>query len=291
MIIYTTRTTELKEMVQAVNESDEFGSKLKAVEENREKYKIHLRDSADEMRDMGQGVFCGEDIPEKVPVGMYTGSLAYSKEKRVLRAYSLQTEFYDDDGRQFVVITGNTGRKGIHRASRIQFYNHTCPVPEGQAGGPNCFIQHVPVYYGRNETIGLLVAITKRPIKAGEQLTYDYGGNILSTKEECMKLIAKLAGEGSKAAYYQPCICSNGRCSSGKGFVKMSKPIKKPGRAAGAGASSASPDTSIDKLSLSEDSSVEFVRESPVPLGERLQPDSPDSVVMVYDGSAIVIPD
>jgi uncharacterized protein len=94
----------------------------------------------------GRGVFACEDIPKGACIEEYIGKEVPEKEREKDRGKYL---FWTSDER---MINGNIPE------NRARFINHSCR-PNCRAEGPN----------------GRVFIITRRRIKAGEEITYHYG--------------------------------------------------------------------------------------------------------------------
>ncbi len=92
----------------------------------------------------GRGMFAGQDIPRGSCVIEYIGR-------------ELSEEEQDKDGKYFFWTSSKTMIDGNIPANKARFINHSC--------APNCEVEL------KNRRI---YVFTKRTIKAGEELNYDY---------------------------------------------------------------------------------------------------------------------
>jgi len=94
----------------------------------------------------GKGLYADEDIPKGVCIIEYTGKLI-SEEKAI-----------EDGGKYYFEVGRNKTIDGNIPSNTARYINHSC-VPNCEAIGPN----------------GKIFIFSRKKIKAGAELTYDYG--------------------------------------------------------------------------------------------------------------------
>jgi SET domain-containing protein len=94
----------------------------------------------------GKGVFASEEIPRGARIIEYIGRSVSEEETK------------HDNGKYFFWASKTKMIDGNIRANRARYINHSCR-PNCRAEGPN----------------GRIFIVARRRIKAGEELTYDYG--------------------------------------------------------------------------------------------------------------------
>ena len=200
------------------------------IEPEAEKYLALVKRNCDlydirvEMLEIKEvGIKCFRDIPKDAVLAIYTGAVQLANGRNVLDRHSLEFEITDRDADYHLIIKGNTGKRGLDKRYRGQYYNHQCK-------NFNCYVEHHEILTDkREETMGLFLLRAKDDIKAPAELNYNYGGTALRTEAQAKALIAELAAKNVEAIY-EKCICDDGKCTSGKGFVKIIKK-KKPRKA------------------------------------------------------------
>jgi uncharacterized protein len=146
----------------------------------------------------GLGVFACEDIPKHVCVEEYTGKLVR------------EDKLKDTRGKYLFAIGKNLMIDGNVRTNRARYINHSC-APNCEATGPR----------------GKVFILTLRRIKAGEELTYNYGKEYfdLILKQigcKCLKCTKKKAAKRrAKAAVAKE--RPNGRATGRAKTAKTSK--------------------------------------------------------------------
>ena len=137
----------------------------------------------------GKGVFACEDIPKDACIVEYTGRVVSAKEKE------------NDRGRYNFWVSATKMVNGNVRSNRARYINHSCR-PNCTAEGPR----------------GRVFILARRRIKAGEELTYNYGKEYFD-------------------AFIKPKGCRCAKCDDGlAGRVKRTRrvsprrPAKKAGR-------------------------------------------------------------
>jgi SET domain-containing protein len=93
----------------------------------------------------GLGLFAGEDIPKGACIIEYTGRMISEKEE-----YTIRSQYLFDVGKRTI--------DGSVRSNTARYINHSC--------APNC---EAELYRGR------VFIMARRRIRAGEELSYDYG--------------------------------------------------------------------------------------------------------------------
>jgi len=108
----------------------------------------------------GNGVFAAKDLPAEKYLIEYRGELMTHAKSDKLYAENAET------GHTFLFILNDKYViDGTERGNAARWINHSCE--------PNC--QPVLVEHASNRRLDRVMIETLRPIKAGEELTYDYG--------------------------------------------------------------------------------------------------------------------
>jgi len=104
-------------------------------------YKLSVRRSL-----TGKGLYTEEDIPKGVCIIEYTGRVVSEKKAE------------EDGGKYLFELSPRKTIDGNIRTNRARYINHSCR-PNCEATGPS----------------GRIFILSRRHIKAGTELTYDYG--------------------------------------------------------------------------------------------------------------------
>jgi len=118
----------------------------------------------------GKGVFTEEEIPKGVCIVEYKGRTVSEKEQ------------YTDRGKFLFWVGKDKMINGNIPANKARYINHSC-APNCEADGP----------------AGKVFIMSRRRIKAGEELTYDYGKEYFDQHikpigckcDKCLKKVAK----------------------------------------------------------------------------------------------------
>ena len=134
----------------------------------------------------GNGVFAAKDLPAEKYVIRYRGRLLTHAQAD--KRYSENAE----TGHTFLFILNDQYViDGNQQGNDARWINHSC--------APNC--QPVLVEYeGRDRKLDRVMIETLRPIKAGEELTYDYGITLEHRHTARLKKLWQ-------------CLCGNPNCS------------------------------------------------------------------------------
>jgi len=110
----------------------------------------------------GRGIYVTQAIPKGVKVIEYVGKLVPVKESEALAEKQMQRAGKSGTGHVYLFTLNNKyDIDGNVPYNKARLINHSCD--------PNCEVQIIK---------GRIWILSKRAIKAGEELTYDYGFNM-----------------------------------------------------------------------------------------------------------------
>lgn len=121
-------------------------SKTTIKKEKRKKYEPAGYKTKVKRSSAGLGLFAEEDIPKGVGIIEYVGRVISKEEE-----YTITSQYLFE-------ITKNKTIDGSARSNTARYINHSCR--------PNC---EVEIHKGR------VYVLSRKNIKAGEELAYDYG--------------------------------------------------------------------------------------------------------------------